>query len=60
MARKNRVERAMDSMFDIPKDRKRLSVIRLCLIMGCTALLFIMVATRFGRVAEAMMQTPLP
>lgn len=49
----------MDSMFDIPKDRKRLSVIRLCLIMGCTALLFIMVATRFGRVAEAMLHTPV-
>lgn len=46
-------------MFDIPKDRKRLSVLRLCLIMGFTALLFIVVATRFGRMAEAMMQAPI-
>lgn len=46
-------------MFDIPKTRKRLSVLRLCLIMGCTALLFIMIATRFGRVAEAMMHAPI-
>lgn len=49
----------MDSYFDIPKDRKRLSVFRLCLIMGCTALLFIMVATKFGRAADAMMLAPL-
>lgn len=46
-------------MFDIPKDRKRLSVLRLCLIMGCTGLLFIVVATRFGRMAEAMMHAPI-
>lgn len=49
----------MDRILDIPQDRKRLSVLRLCVIMGCTALLFIMVATRFGRVAEAMMTAPL-
>jgi len=46
-------------MLDIPKDRPRLSAIRLCLIMGCTALLFIMVASRFGRAAEAMLHAPI-
>ena len=46
-------------MLDIPKNRPRLSAIRLCLIMGCTALLFIMVASRFGRAAEAMLHTPI-
>lgn len=49
----------MDQMLDIPKNRPRLSVIRLCLIMGCTALLFIMVASRFGRAAEAMLNAPI-
>ena len=38
----------MDPTFDIPKDRKSLSVIRLCLLMGLTALLFIIVLDRVG------------
>lgn len=38
----------MDAMLDIPKDRKRQSAPRLCLIMGLTALLFILAANRLG------------
>ena len=49
----------MDQMLDIPKDRPRHSAIRLCLIMGFTALLFIMVASRFGRAAEAILHAPI-
>lgn len=45
----------MDPMFDIPKDRKRLSVMKLCLLMGMTALLFLVIADRFGDAAQAMM-----
>lgn len=45
-------------MFAIPKARKSLSALRLCLIMGMTALLFLVVANRFGAVAEAMLLAP--
>ncbi len=45
-------------MFNIPKDRKRLSVVRLCLIMGMTALLFILIANRLGSAAEAILRAP--
>lgn len=48
----------MDPMFAIPKDRKRSSVLRLCLVMGMTALLFILVSDRLGRAAEAVMTAP--
>lgn len=46
----------MDPMFDIPKDRRRLSVLKLCVLMGMTALLFLVIADRFGGAAEALMQ----
>ena len=38
----------MDPMFDIPKDRKRLSVGKMCLLMGMTVLLFLAIAHNFG------------
>jgi hypothetical protein len=44
----------MDPMFDIPRDRKRLSVGRLCLLMGMTALLFLAITHQFGDVAQAI------
>lgn len=47
-------------MFEIPKDRKRLSVGRLCLLMGMTALLFIVIAHKFGGAAQAMIQSAVP
>lgn len=50
----------MEPMFDIPKDRKRLSVGRLCLLMGMTALLFLVIAQKFGGAAQAMINAPLP
>ncbi len=34
----------MEPNFDIPKDRKKISTLRLCLLMGATALLLLMVA----------------
>ena len=40
----------MDPRFDIPRDRKRLSLWRICLLMGLTALIFILLTTRFEEV----------
>ena len=44
----------MDPMLTIPTIRKRLSVVRLCLIMGMTALLFLVVVYRLGPAVEAV------
>lgn len=44
----------MDPMLAIPKAHKRLSVVRLCLIMGMTALLFLVVIHRLGPAVEAV------
>jgi hypothetical protein len=38
----------MDPMLNIPKNRKRVPVWRLCLLMGLTALLFILIANSYG------------
>ena len=40
----------MDPIFDIPPDRKRLSIWRVCLLLGLTALIFILLTTRFEEV----------
>lgn len=40
----------MDPIFDIPRNRKPLSLWRICLLMGLTALLFILLSTRFEEV----------
>lgn len=40
----------MDPIFDIPRNRKPLSLWRLCLLMGLTVLLFILLSTRFEEV----------
>ena len=48
----------MDPILSIPEHRKRLSVIRLCLIMGMTALLFITVVNRLGSAAQAVLLSP--
>lgn len=45
-------------MLTIPKDRKRLSVMRLCLIMGMTALLYILIVHRIGAAAQAVLSAP--
>ena len=45
-------------MLTIPQNRKRLSVVRLCLIMGMTALLFITVVNRLGSGAQAVLLSP--
>ena len=42
----------MESLLIIPKDRKPLRTGRLCLLMGLTALLFLLVADRFGETAR--------
>ena len=44
----------MDPMFDIPKDRKRISVGKVCLLLGLTALLFMMISHQFGSMTEAV------
>jgi hypothetical protein len=48
----------MDPMLTIPQNRKRLSVVRLCLIMGMTALLLITVVNRLGSAAQAVLLSP--
>ena len=44
----------MDPMFDIPKNRKRISVGKICLLLGLTALLYMMVSKEFGAVSQVM------
>lgn len=44
----------MDPMFDIPKNRKRISVSKVCLLLGLTALLYIMISHDFGAVPQAL------
>ena len=44
----------MDPMFEIPKDRKRLNVGKLCLLLGMTVLLYILVAQQFGEATQVI------
>ena len=44
----------MDPMFEIPKDRKRSNVSKLCLLIGLTALLYMMIAHEFSALTEAL------
>jgi hypothetical protein len=44
----------MDPMLNIPKNRKRLPVWRLCLLLGLTALLFLMIANTYGAALAAL------
>jgi hypothetical protein len=48
----------MDPMLNIPKDRKRLPVLRLCLLMGLTALLFLLIANSFGSAFDVLQGHP--
>ena len=41
-------------MFLIPKDRKPLRPLRLVLLLGMTVLLFLLIALRYGHVAEVI------
>jgi hypothetical protein len=47
----------MDPMLNIPKNRKSVPVWRLCLLLGLTALLFLMIANTYG-VALAALDDP--
>lgn len=44
----------MDPWLDIPKDRKRLPVGRLCVIMALTVLLLLSAFARTGKAADAV------
>ncbi len=46
----------MDQMLEIPKDRKRLRVWRLCVLIGLTALLYLLILRDLGAVAKAITQ----
>ena len=46
-------------MLNIPKDRKRVPVGRLCLLMGLTALLFLLIASSFGAAFEVIQLQPV-
>jgi hypothetical protein len=41
-----RIESGMEKMLDIPKDRKRIPPIRLCLMLAAVVLLFLVAETR--------------
>ena len=45
----------MDPMFDIPKDRKPLKVGRICVLLGLTVLLYLLVAYRYGDLVGALL-----
>ena len=47
--------RSMDPMFHIPKDRQPLRPLRLVLLLGMTALLFLLIYSRYGEIASAVM-----
>lgn len=44
----------MDPMLNIPKNRKRVPVWRLCLLLGLTALLFLMIMNTYGMALAAL------
>jgi hypothetical protein len=44
----------MDPMFEIPKDRKRVNVVKLCVLLGLTALLYLMIAHEMGKITKVM------
>lgn len=47
----------MDPMLNIPANRKHVPVWRLCLLLGLTVLLFLMIANTYG-VALAVLDDP--
>jgi hypothetical protein len=44
----------MDPMFEIPKDRKPVNVVKLCVLLGLTALLYLMIAHEIGKITLVM------
>lgn len=50
----------MDPMFEIPKNRKRINVGRLCLLLGLTVLLYMVVAHEFSQATQALVSTAKP
>ncbi len=47
----------MDPMLDIPKNRRRTPVWRICLLMGVTALLFMLIAGSYGGASSVVEHT---
>lgn len=48
----------MNQMLDIPKDRKRLNVGRLCVLLGLTILLYIAIAHQIGATGRVILSLP--
>jgi hypothetical protein len=48
--------RMMNPMLEIPKDRKRINVLKLCVLLGLTALLYLMIAHEIGKITQVMTQ----
>ena len=44
----------IEKMLEIPKDMKRANAFKLCVLLGLTALLYIMIAHEFTRAAVIM------
>jgi len=48
----------MEQLLAIPQGRKRIKTGRVCLLLGMTVLLFLMIALDFGEGAEVTRQMP--
>lgn len=46
----------MDQMLQIPKNRRRAKVGRLCLLLGVTGLLYILLADRLGQMPAQLQE----
>lgn len=44
----------MDKMLEIPKDMKRVSAFKICVLLGLTAMLYMMIANSFSGVIEVV------
>lgn len=48
-----------DSMLEIPKEMKRANALKLCVMLGLTAILYLMIANEYSQISQAM-TTPQP
>ncbi len=44
----------MDNMLEIPKEMKRVNALKLCLMLGLTAILYLMIANEFSQISQTM------
>ncbi len=44
----------MEKMLEIPKDLKRVNAFKLCVLLGLTAILYMMISAEFSKVADVV------